>query len=267
KLGSQDLAGKTIGIAPGLGGVPLDDGVEANLRASAERLAETTGMRLVDIDVNPPNLAALWMIGNLSTLLAELGDRWPKCADDLTDEIAIGLRLSESLYNLHTAAAAEKVRVEANDAMAHAFEAADFIVAATNPGPAFPADSPMSSANGGFIDWAKSNAVAKVGFRGAMGALRVVGGAFPRLPTRLVDEVTERFPEVVAMGGLTIISNIYGNPAVSIPSGQIGGLPVGMQVLAPHHHDRELFDIALAAEREMPWPKVAPAVTLASTAG
>ena len=34
------------------------------------------------------------------------------------------------------------------------------------------------------------------------------------------------------------------------------GLPVGMQVLAPHHRDALLFDVALAAERAMPWPKV-----------
>jgi aspartyl-tRNA(Asn)/glutamyl-tRNA(Gln) amidotransferase subunit A len=59
------------------------------------------------------------------------------------------------------------------------------------------------------------------------------------------------------MGALTIISNIYGNPAVSIPGGLLDGLPVGMQVLTRHHADELLFDVALAMEREMPWPKVA----------
>ena len=53
------------------------------------------------------------MMGNLSTLLAELGDRWPACAPDLTDEIAIGLYLSQSIYNLHTAAVAEELRIQA----------------------------------------------------------------------------------------------------------------------------------------------------------
>ena len=57
-------------------------------------------------------------------------------------------------------------------------------------------------------------------------------------------------PDLVTMGGLTIISNIYGNPAVSIPAGTVDGLPVGMQVLAPHHRDAELFDVALAVERD-----------------
>jgi aspartyl-tRNA(Asn)/glutamyl-tRNA(Gln) amidotransferase subunit A len=60
------------------------------------------------------------------------------------------------------------------------------------------------------------------------------------------------------MGALTIISNIYGNPAVTVPAGLVDGLPVGMQVLTRHHADALLFDVALAAERIAPWPLVAP---------
>ena len=91
--------------------------------------------------VDLPNLAVQWMVGNLSTLLAELGDRWPACAPDLTDEIAIGLFLSQALYNLRGAAVAEELRVRAYRAMAAAFEQVDFIIAATNPSPAFAADA------------------------------------------------------------------------------------------------------------------------------
>jgi aspartyl-tRNA(Asn)/glutamyl-tRNA(Gln) amidotransferase subunit A len=58
-----------------------------------------------------------------------------------------------------------------------------------------------------------------------------------------------------------MVSNIYGNPAVSIPAGTVDGLPVGIQVLAPHHADALLFDVALVAERVMPWPLVAPTVS------
>ncbi len=60
------------------------------------------------------------------------------------------------------------------------------------------------------------------------------------------------------MGALTMISNLFGNPAVSIPAGLVDGLPVGMQVLARHHADDLLLDLALAAERATPWPLVAP---------
>src|SRR3546814_1667923 len=85
----------------------------------------------VDVRPEPPNLAAQWMMGNLATLLADHGPAWPGCADDLTDEVAAGLRMSESLYNLRTAAVAEELRILANEEMARAFEEVDLIIAAT----------------------------------------------------------------------------------------------------------------------------------------
>ena len=59
-------------------------------------------------------------------------------------------------------------------------------------------------------------------------------------------------------GALTIPANIYGSPAISIPAGQVHGLPVGLQVLAPHHREPWLLDCALAFERARPWPLTAP---------
>ncbi len=59
-------------------------------------------------------------------------------------------------------------------------------------------------------------------------------------------------------GALTIPSNIYGNPAISVPIGTVDGLPVGMQVLAPHHREAWLLDLARIAEDQRPWPLVAP---------
>lgn len=63
-------------------------------------------------------------------------------------------------------------------------------------------------------------------------------------------------------GALTIPANIFGNPAVSIPAGQVDGLPVGLQVMARHHHEALLLDLAMLAERERPWPLVAPGAPL-----
>ncbi len=60
-------------------------------------------------------------------------------------------------------------------------------------------------------------------------------------------------------GALTIPANIYGNPSVSIPIGlDSAGLPVGLQVMAGHHREPLLLDLALLVERERPWPLVAP---------
>jgi Asp-tRNA(Asn)/Glu-tRNA(Gln) amidotransferase A subunit family amidase len=265
-LGAQDLAGRKVAVVPDLGGVTLEPGVEARIRAEAADLISEAGMVEVDLRVDPPNLAAQWMMGNLATLLADLGGNWPRCASELTDEVALGLRLSQSLYNLNTAAAAEQLRIQANETMAVAFGQVDFIIAATNPGPAFPAESVTSSAEDSFIDWATSSRAAGYGFQGLLYGVRAVTTIFPGLPAALLAQVSARFPDLVNMGALTIISNIYGNPAVSIPAGTVDGLPVGMQVLAPHHTDALLFDVALAVERARPWPMVAPPRTAAGMA-
>ena len=89
-LGTNDLRGCKVAIVPALGGVTLEPGVEARLREEAAALIAEAGMVQVDLDVNPPNLAAQWMMGNLATLLADLGDRWPKCAEELTGEVGDG---------------------------------------------------------------------------------------------------------------------------------------------------------------------------------
>jgi len=212
----------------------------------------------VDLRVSPPNLAAQWAMGNLATLLADLGDRWPGCTDELTGEIAVGLHLAESVYNLRTAAAAEELRIQANEAMAAAFDQVDLIIAATNPGPAFAADASTSNSQSPIIDRVFGGGSARYAVRGALGAVRLLAAAFPKLPSMGLAQANKHLPELTNMGGLTIISNVYGNPAVSIPAGTVDGLPVGMQVLAAHHRDGLLFDVALAVERERPWPLVAP---------
>jgi aspartyl-tRNA(Asn)/glutamyl-tRNA(Gln) amidotransferase subunit A len=249
-----------VAILPSIADVRLEPGVEERIRNAGADLVALTGMELVDVDLRLPNLAAHWAFGNLSTLLAELGDRWPSCAPDLTDEMAIGCVLAESLYNLNLAAVAEAERVLANEAMARMFEQVDYLICATNPGPAFSADATTSSPSETFVDQAKANPLARRLFRGVMTSVRIANGVYPKLSTALIDAVVERVPDLVTMGGLTIISNIYGNPAVSIPAGLVDGLPVGMQVLARHHRDAELFDVAYAYEREIGWPLVAPTV-------
>ncbi len=264
-LGTHDLRGKRIAVVPTLGGVPLDPGVEERLRDAADAMIAATGMQRVDLHVPVPNITAHWMMGNMSTALADLGDRWPSCAPRMTADIALGLYMAQSLYNLRTAATAERLRVRLNETMAAAFEQVDFLVSSTNPGPAFPAEAEQSSREESFIDWAKASPAATYAFRSVLFGTRLASVVAPKLPTAMIDLAVARFPELVNMGALTIVSNIYGNPAVSIPAGTVDGLPVGMQVLTRHHADELLFDVALAVERDRPWPLVAPTVTAART--
>lgn len=259
-LGSTNLKGKRVGILPSIAGVRLEPGVAEQIRSSAESLIEVTGMVEVDVTLELPSLAAQWAMGNLSTLIAGLGDKWPGCLNDLTDEIAFGALMAQSLYNLNIAAVAESQRVEANEAMASLFEKVDYLICATNPGPAFDANKTTSAPSTTIVDRVKAHPLTKAGARGVFAGLRVASGIAPKMSNALVEYVVERMPELVTMGGLTIISNLYGNPAMSVPGGLVNGLPVGMQVLARHHRDAELFDVALAFEKEIGWPKVANGV-------
>jgi aspartyl-tRNA(Asn)/glutamyl-tRNA(Gln) amidotransferase subunit A len=59
-------------------------------------------------------------------------------------------------------------------------------------------------------------------------------------------------------GRLTFPANLYGCPAVSIPSGVLDGLPIGLQVVGRHFSEPLLLDLALIMERTRPWPLVAP---------
>jgi aspartyl-tRNA(Asn)/glutamyl-tRNA(Gln) amidotransferase subunit A len=141
-LGSHldDLRGMRVAIAPTLGAAVVRPEVEERVRAAGEALARDTGLRVVDVPVELPGLGTEWAVGNLATLLADLGERWPGCKDDLTPEIAFGLEFASQVMNLQTAAASELARIAANEAMAAIFDQVDFVVAATNPDVAFPAE-------------------------------------------------------------------------------------------------------------------------------
>jgi aspartyl-tRNA(Asn)/glutamyl-tRNA(Gln) amidotransferase subunit A len=47
---------------------------------------------------------------------------------------------------------------------------------------------------------------------------------------------------------MTVGANLTGMPAISLPVGDLEGLPVGLQLLAPQRHDRELLGLAKKTE-------------------
>jgi Asp-tRNA(Asn)/Glu-tRNA(Gln) amidotransferase A subunit family amidase len=82
----------------------------------------------------------------------------------------------------------------------------------------------------------------------------VAFGAESGFPT----EVDGRTVEASNSGALTIPANTYGNPGISVPVGMVDGLPVGMQIMAAHHNEALLLELAAIVERTAPWPLVAP---------
>lgn len=47
---------------------------------------------------------------------------------------------------------------------------------------------------------------------------------------------------------MTVAANLVGNPSISIPTYESEGLPVGLQLMTPHHHDAQLIAVARSAE-------------------
>ncbi|MEX2055030.1 MAG: Asp-tRNA(Asn)/Glu-tRNA(Gln) amidotransferase subunit GatA [Candidatus Andersenbacteria bacterium] len=57
---------------------------------------------------------------------------------------------------------------------------------------------------------------------------------------------------------LTVPLSVAGVPAISVPCGFAGGLPVGLQLAAPHWQEGRLFQVAHAYEQSHDWWKQSP---------
>jgi aspartyl-tRNA(Asn)/glutamyl-tRNA(Gln) amidotransferase subunit A len=214
----DELRGLRVVIAPTLGNAVIHPDVEANVREWADALVKLAGLQVVDVPIDIPVMDTTWAITGLAGTAATLEGEYPARADELTPQIKFGLDLASKLTTFDAVTNNEIIRRRFTEAMWRLFEQTDLVICATNPDTAFDAKGPMPQ--------------------------EVDGQAVPPGNN----------------GALTIPGNLYGNPGISVPAGVAAGtgLPVGIQVLARHHEEPLLLDLALLLERERPWPLVAP---------
>jgi len=223
-LGSFDLAGMTVAILPDLGYARVRAEVAELVAGRAEQLAVAAGLKIVEVTPALPRLRSEWGLANQPSFVLDLGDAYPDNLEALSPIMRFSVESARSRFTLERAASIERYRRTLNAAMADLFEQADFVMASTNPDVAFAAEGPPPTTIPGV------DLVAEIGLTGA----------------------------AMNNAALTAPSNMNGSPAVSIPAGLVDGLPVGLQVLAGHHREQLLLDLALVAERELAWPLVAP---------
>jgi aspartyl-tRNA(Asn)/glutamyl-tRNA(Gln) amidotransferase subunit A len=209
-----------VAVVADWGGAVVSPVMWELLEEAADRLIADVHLRRVDdVDTHVPSMGGAWSVSGMLAIEAELGDRWPDCADDLTPQIAHGLRATVGRYDSTARARIEERRMEVNEAMAAIFDPStgvDFVITATNPDVAFDADGPLPSVFGGIEAGAANN------------------------------------------GRLTFPANLHGNPAISVPAGSLDGLPIGLQIVGRHFAEPLLLDLALTMQRHRPWPLTAP---------
>jgi aspartyl-tRNA(Asn)/glutamyl-tRNA(Gln) amidotransferase subunit A len=157
-LGSYDLKGKKAVISFDVGNAVVRDEVKALLAEAGEALAKEVGLELLPLDVKIPGIAMEWAVSNLAQLKRELAGLWPDCKDDLTMEIAFGMTLAEQVMNLDIAARMEEARTQLNEATAAVFDEVDFVITATNPDVACPADVTVNTRVGDLTVGPENNA-------------------------------------------------------------------------------------------------------------
>src|SRR5688500_1460596 len=97
-LGTRELRGLRAVISPNLGTAVVRPEVAELVTEAAHQLARDMGLEIVEVPVKMPEMGYEWAVSNLVQLHRELKGLWPDCKDDLTDEIAFGLTISEQTF-------------------------------------------------------------------------------------------------------------------------------------------------------------------------
>ena len=215
-----DLAGVRVAVIDNNGTCPSDPGVRAAVRAAADDLIASAGLKevadlslqvgpmdaiggaLLFLDMDPGN--AMQMVEVMTNLMNTEG------AAPLF-ELAFGSGMS-----LEAIGQAQEFRYDLNQSLAALFDEVDLLLVPTSPVAAFGATGPIPTVVDG----------------------KDVGPSAPAVFTGMF--------------------NASGNPVVSVPAGIVDTCPVGMQIVARRHEDALALAAAAALERARPWPKLAP---------
>ncbi|MGI9051988.1 MAG: amidase [Ilumatobacteraceae bacterium] len=223
------LDGLRAAVVADWGGATVSPAMWEILEQAADALIDDASMRRVDgIDAGLPRMGAAWSISGMIAVAAELGDAWPACADDLTPEMRDGLTRTAGLYSAEARARIEQRRMEVNEAMARIFDPVD-------------------------------------------GVDLVITASNPDIAFAADGPLPSEFGGLTAGAGnngrLTFPANLHGNPAISIPAGEVDGLPVGLQVIGRHFTEALLLELARLVEHNRPWPLTAGSATATSGGG
>ena len=217
---AEQLRGMRVAVASDWGGAVVSPAMWSVLSEQIDWLVSHFGWKRVDIDTSLPSMGAAWSISGMIEIHAALADHWPDCADVLTPEMRFGIETTLGRYGTDARARIESRRAALNDRMAEIFDPIDGV------------DFVLTASN-------------------------------PDVAFAAEGPLPSEFGGITAGAGnngrLTFPANLHGNAAVSIPSGFVDGLPVGLQVVGRHFSEQLLLDVALACEHERPWPLVAPA--------
>ena len=214
---ADELRGKRVAVVADWGSAVVSPVMWELLEEAADRLIADCGMvRVDDVDTTLPRMGAAWSVANSVGLIDKLGERWPECADQLTPEFRFSMEHGAPNYGADARIKLERRRSELNEAMARIFD----------------------TTSGG-VDFVMTASNPDVAFAADGPLPGVFGGVEAGAGNN---------------GKLTFPANLHGNPAISVPAGQVDGLPIGLQIVGPHFTEELLLELALTVERERPWP-------------
>jgi aspartyl-tRNA(Asn)/glutamyl-tRNA(Gln) amidotransferase subunit A len=85
----------------------------------------------------------------------------------------------------------------------------------------------------------------------------IISPVSPTLPWKIGDKASDPLSMYLS-DILTVTANITGHPGLSVPTGFIDDLPVGMQIIGPHFSEKLLFNLGTIYEKAHKWHERTP---------